>query len=706
MAKKLVIVESPTKTKTISKILGRDYEVLASKGHLRDLPKSQFGVDLDHGFEPKYINVRGRGTTIKQLKKACAKAEKTYLATDPDREGEAISWHLAHILGLKLEELNRVSFQEITPSGVKEGMAHPRTIDLDLVDAQQARRIMDRIVGYEISPILWKKVKSGLSAGRVQSVAVKLIVDREREIEAFVPEEYWTLHALHNKDRLNFTSDFLGLWDGGKLKKVKLSSQEEAAGIEAKIAGDFQIHSVEKKLKRKRAYAPFTTSTLQQEAARRLNFSTAKTMMVAQQLYEGVGGRAGLITYMRTDSTRLSKEFTQAACAYIRDRFGAEYAGSGVLYGGQKGHSQDAHEAIRPADVRISPEEARQLLTSDQFRLYDLIWRRALASQMKASSYRSTSVDLLNGPYLFRVNGAQPVFDGFQKLWPVDEKSLRLPELTEGDLVKTVKLERKQHFTQAPARFSEASLVQTLEKNGIGRPSTYAQVISSIQKRLYVKMEDKRFVPTALGRRVNDFMEAHFSSIIDIQFTARMEDRLDEVAEGKQAWRTLLADFYEVFEKSLVKAQKDDRSYKIKDEPTGTLCPECGHPLVYKQGRNGRFIGCSHFPDCTYTASIVHKLGVSCPKDGGEMVEKVSKRGKIFYACANYPDCDYAIWDPPTGERCPLCGDLMVHRKNRKEDRVLCANPDCPNHEGNHKGASSEKKVGEGTQKKGAEGEK
>ncbi|WP_053943299.1 type I DNA topoisomerase [Kallipyga gabonensis] len=695
MTKKLVIVESPTKTKTISRILGKDYEVLASKGHLRDLPKSQFGVDIENNFEPKYINVRGKGSTINALKKAKKNANITYLATDPDREGEAISWHLAHILGMDPKAENRVSFQEITPSGVKEGIDHPRTIDMDLVDSQQGRRIMDRIVGYEISPILWKKVKSGLSAGRVQSVAVKIIVDREREIENFKPREYWTLHATHNKNKINFESQFQGLESGNKVKKVDLSTEQEAQALINQLGADFTVKSVEKKTRRKRPYPPFTTSTLQQEASRRLNFSTSKTMMVAQQLYEGLStghGEVGLITYMRTDSTRLSKEFTSAAKTYIIDRYGKTYATQGISYAAKKANQQDAHEAVRPTDVSRDPQSIRSYLTNDQFRLYDLIWRRALASQMKSASYKATSVDLVNSGAIFRVNGVEPNFDGFQKVWPVQEKSLILPEITQGENLKAIKLDKRQHFTQPPARYSEASLVQTLEKNGIGRPSTYAQVIKSIQKRLYVKLEDKRFQPTELGRKVNDFMEENFEKIIDINFTAQMEDRLDQVADGELDWQKMVGDFYAVFEKNLAKAKEDDRSYRIQDEPTGEKCPECGHDLVYKHGRNGKFIGCSHFPDCTFTKSIVKKIGVKCPKDGGEIIEKVSKRGKVFYGCQNYPKCDYATWDKPTGETCPKCGDLLVHRKNRREDVVICANEDCPNHNFDQREGKKDKK--------------
>ncbi|MDY3051786.1 MAG: type I DNA topoisomerase [Ndongobacter sp.] len=685
MAKNLIIVESPTKTKTISKILGKNYEVMASKGHLRDLPKSQFGVDIEHQFQPKYINVRGKAPLINELKKAAGRADKVYLATDPDREGEAISWHLSHLLSLNPEDNIRVSFTEITEGGVKEGMKALRPIDQKLVDAQQARRVMDRIVGYGISPILWKKVRGGLSAGRVQSVALKLIVDREREIQAFKAEEYWSVHAHHCEQNMPFESELVGRIDAdGRVEKTALSNEQQAQDVCQSLGTDFVVRSIDKKKKSRKPYAPFTTSTLQQEASKRLGFSTSKTMSVAQQLYEGISagteGQVGLITYMRTDSTRLSAQFIQEALELIGRKYGAQYQTRGVSYNTKRANAQDAHEAIRPAAVTRSPESLKQFLTNDQYRLYELIWNRAVASQMKPSQFLSTSVDLICSGWLFHCNGAEPIFDGFQRVWPMKETSVYLPSLAEGQVVRAISIEKKQHFTQPPARYSEASLVQTLEKNGIGRPSTYAATIKSILQRRYVRLEKKQFYPTDLGVSVLDLLVKNFSSIINEKFTARMEERLDEVAEGKQDWRELMASFYDIFTQALEQAKKDDQSYRVEDKPTGEVCPQCGSPLVYKHGRNGDFIGCSAFPKCDFTKNIVKETGVVCPKCGGAIVEKISKRGKLFYSCANYPKCDYASWDKPTGEKCPLCGDLMVHRKNRREDRVFCHNEECPNH--------------------------
>lgn len=686
MAKNLIIVESPTKTKTISKILGRNYEVMASKGHLRDLPKSQFGVDIENQFQPKYINVRGKAPLINELKKAASRAEKVYLATDPDREGEAISWHLSHLLSLNPNDPIRVSFTEITEGGVKEGMKALRPIDQKLVDAQQARRVMDRIVGYGISPILWKKVRGGLSAGRVQSVALKLIVDREREIQAFKVEEYWSIHAHHNEQNMPFDSELVGrVHPDGRVEKTALSNERQAQEICRSLGTDFVVRAIDKKKKSRKPYAPFTTSTLQQEASKRLGFSTSKTMNVAQQLYEGISvggeGQVGLITYMRTDSARLSTQFIQEALTLIGQRYGAQYQTKGVSYSKKRANAQDAHEAIRPASVTRNPESLKQFLTSDQYRLYELIWNRAVASQMKPAQFLSTSVDLACSGWAFHCNGTEPIFDGFQRVWPVKETSVYLPSLVEGQVVRAISIEKKQHFTQPPARYSEASLVQALEKNGIGRPSTYAATIKSILQRRYVRLEKKQFYPTDLGISVLDLLITNFSSIINEKFTARMEERLDEVAEGKQDWRELMAGFYAIFSEALEQAKKDDRSYRVEDKPTGETCPQCGSPLVYKHGRNGDFIGCAGFPKCDFTKNIVKETGVVCPKCGGSIVEKISKRGKLFYACANYPKCDYASWDKPTGETCPLCGDLMVHRKNRREDRVFCHNEECPNHQ-------------------------
>ncbi|WP_071705639.1 type I DNA topoisomerase [Murdochiella vaginalis] len=684
MTKNLIIVESPTKTKTISKILGKNYKVLASKGHLRDLPKSQFGVDIENQFEPKYINVRGKASTINELKRESKKAENIYLATDPDREGEAISWHLAQLLGLDPAKANRVSFHEITPQGVKEGMAHPRTIDMDLVDSQQARRIMDRIVGYQISPILWKKVQGGLSAGRVQSVALKLIVDREREISSFVPKEYWSIHAHHHEEKISFSSELVGHLQSGKVHKISLPDEAAALSLVSSLESPFTVTKIAKRKRNKKPYAPFTTSTLQQEANRRLGFSTSKTMMLAQQLYEGISlhgkGQVGLITYMRTDSTRLADSFLKQACAYIIKTYGEKYATKGIAYGGNR-KAQDAHEGIRPTSVDLAPQVIRDDLSNDQFRLYDLIWRRALASQMAYARFLSTTVDLTSGEYLFRVNGVEPQFNGFQAVWPVNTKEVQLPELREGQFVEAKSIEKQQHFTQPPARYTEASLVQTLEKNGIGRPSTYSAIIKSILSRGYVSIEKKQFVPTVLGEKVHAFLEANFKEIINEGFTSNMEERLDDIAGGNVDWRALMSEFYAVFSKDLQKAKEDDTGYKLPVEETGEACPQCGGKLIVKHGRNGDFIGCENFPRCTYTKSIVKTTGVTCPQCGkGELVEKISKRGKVFYSCNQYPACDFATWDPPTGEKCPLCGDLLLHRKNRHEDRIYCHNEKCPNH--------------------------
>lgn len=681
MAKNLIIVESPTKTKTIGKILGSNYKVLASKGHLRDLPKSRMGVDIENDFEPDYINVRGKALTINALRDAAKAADKVYLATDPDREGEAISWHLSTLLGLNLDEENRIAFNEITKDGVKEGIKNPKKIDMQLVNSQQARRVMDRIVGYQISPILWKKVKGGLSAGRVQSVALKIICDREREIEAFVKEEYWTVHATHKKDDVSFTTDYFGAMQGEKKVKAKLDTEEDAQMIVSRLSKEYTVTSVEEKRKSRKPFAPFTTSTLQQEASKRLGFSTSKTMTVAQQLYEGISlgaeGEVGLITYMRTDSTRLSQQFVSEAIQYIQKEYGEEYATKGVSYSGKKSGSQDAHEAVRPSYIQRTPKSIRSHLSNDQFRLYELIWQRALASQMKSFTYLSTAVELLNGVDIFRVNGMKPVFEGFQVVWETKNESVLLPSLVVGDVLTAKKVEKKQHFTQPPARYTEASLVQVLEKNGIGRPSTYASTIKSILSRNYVKIEKKQFHPTPLGFTVIDLLSENFSDIIDESFTAKMEDQLDLVADGKVEWKQLMRDFYGVLEKDLERAKKDETSYKLPDVKVGESCPKCGKDLIIKHGRHGDFIGCSGFPSCDFTKNIVKSTGVICPKCGGNIVEKISKRGKVFYACDNYPKCDYASWDKPTGEVCDKCGDLMVHRKNRKENRVLCHNEAC-----------------------------
>lgn len=682
MAKNLIIVESPTKARTISRFLGKDYKIMASIGHLRDLPKSRMGVDIENNFEPEYINVRGKASTINAIKKEAKKSENIYLASDPDREGEAIAWHLAYLLDLDLEDKNRIVFHEITKETVSEALKNPRKIDLSLVDAQQARRILDRIVGYELSPILWKKVKNGLSAGRVQSAALKIIIDRENEINAFVPEEYWTISLFANSDKIDFEGSYYGKYSNNKLIKKDIPNEKKADEITNNIDGDeFRILDKNVQNRTRKPYAPFTTSTLQQEAAKRLYFSTSKTMSIAQQLYEGIkvdSGTVGLISYMRTDSTRISKGIVDDALDYIKENFGKEYASRGKSYSKGNSNSQNAHEAVRVSSVKRTPQSIRDYLSDDQYKLYRLIWERTIASQMKESKYLSTRYDAINNDEVFRINGSIVKFDGFTKLWKTSDKSVELPNLEVGDTFKYKDIKKEQHFTKPKARFSEASLVKELEKNGIGRPSTYSSIIKSLLSRNYVEYYEKSLKPTKIGFTVIDLLMQHFDEIINSDFTASMESDLDKIEEDKVEWRKLLDQFYNTFKISIDKAKKSDKDYAIKDKPTGEKCPECGGNLLYKMGRNGKFIGCENFPECKYTESIVKKIDVKCPKCGGNIVEKISKRGKVFYGCQNYPKCDWAAWDKPTGEKCKECGDLMVHRKNRKVDIVICNNPDCP----------------------------
>ena len=677
MAKNLVIVESPTKARSIAKMLGRNYKVMATIGHLRDLPKSKFGVDIENNFEPEYIKVRGRAKTINELKKEADKAEKVYLATDPDREGEAISWHLQHLLGLDKEAKNRVEFHEITKENVKNAIKNPRQIDQNLVDAQQARRVMDRIVGYEISPILWKRIKSGLSAGRVQSVALKLIVDRQKEIDDFIPEEYWTITAHHKHDKLKFDSEFYGQLN----KKVKISKESGADKVLNKIDKDnFKVVKITKTKKSRKPQKPYTTSTLQQDASNRLGFSTKFTMQLAQQLFEGIDvgdGSVGLITYMRTDANRISKEIVGEALSYIKEKYGPEYAGRGNTYEGKKKGSQDAHEAIRPTSIRRNPLEIKQYLTDQQYKLYKMIWERVVASQMTDYQYLSTQVLFNNNSLIFKTNGKITLFEGFNKLSSSNENENILPELKEGDVIGAEKIDKDQHFTNPPARYTEASLVKTLEEFGIGRPSTYSATINQIISRNYVQFEGRSIYPTDLGKTVNTFLQENFDDIINVEFTAEMEDALDNIAEGERFWKETLKAFYKDFEKDMKGVKKDAKDYKVKDEILDEKCPKCGKNLAIKHGRNGKFIGCTGFPDCDFTKSIVKSTGVKCPncKDG-TLIEKVSKRGKRFYGCDNYPKCDFALWDPPTGEKCPKCGSLLIHKKNRSTDEIRCSSCD------------------------------
>ncbi len=684
LAKNLVIVESPTKAKTISKMLGSNYKVIASVGHLRDLPKSRMGVNIEENFEPEYINVRGKGDIIKNIKKETKNAENVFLATDPDREGEAISWHLNFILGLDSDQANRVVFQEITKEAVKKAIKEPRKIDMDLVDAQQARRVLDRIVGYNLSPLLWKKVKSGLSAGRVQSVALKLICDREKEIREFIKEEYWTIHSTFLDQKQSFEANLKGKFIDGKEVKIEIPTDSEADRIISQLKGkENKVTKVTKRKKRKSPYPPHTTSTLQQDAYSKLGFSTGRTMSIAQQLYEGISigkeGTVGLISYMRTDSTRLSNEIIQEAVQFIRKEYGEKYSTKGINYGKQKKGSQDAHEGIRPSSIYRTPISLRSYLTDDQYKLYNLIWTRVVASQMLAAQYESTSVQIKNGDYILQSNGLIELFDGFTKVYTVGGSQDRiLPDLKEGSILKEVSVNKKQHFTKPNPRYTEASLVKTLEEDGIGRPSTYSSIISSLLKRHYVEIKEKKFFSTQIGENVNEFLSKYFQDIVNEEFTAGLEKELDEIADDKKDWKKVIAAFYEKFEGELDKAKEAEEKFKIKDQPIDEICPECGNHLVIKHGRNGKFIGCSNFPSCKFTKTIVKSTGIKCPKcENGEIIEKVSKRGKVFYGCSSYPKCDYALWNKPTGEKCPKCSALLVHRKNRKIDKILCSNQDC-----------------------------
>ncbi|MDO4778879.1 MAG: type I DNA topoisomerase [Tissierellia bacterium] len=682
MAKNLIIVESPTKAKTIGKFLGKNYKIMASVGHLRDLPKSRMGVDIKNDFEPQYINVRGKAKTINDIKKEAQKADHIFLASDPDREGEAIAWHLAYLLDLDLKEKNRIVFHEITKDTVKEAIKNPRSIDLSLVDAQQARRVMDRIVGYELSPVLWKKVKSGLSAGRVQSVALKLIVDRENEINSFIPEEYWTIEFKANHSKTDFVGKYHGRLIDGEVVANKLNNELEADKVMEIIDKDkFEVYDKITSNMSRKPYPPFTTSTLQQEASKRINFSTSKTMQVAQQLYEGIyigdEGTVGLISYMRTDSTRLSQGIIDEALEYIKNNYGEEYLTKGNRYSKKKSNSQDAHEAVRVSSIYRSPDVIGKYLTPDQFKLYNLIWERTLASQMASTKYLSTRYDIKNNGEIFKVSGSIVKFDGFSRVWRVSDNSVILPNLNKNEIFSVNTIDKNQHFTKPKARYTEASLVKTLEENGIGRPSTYSSIIKSILGRNYVSIENKSLFPTELGVTVNNLLAEYFDTIINEEFTASLETELDKIEEKSLDWKTMLRAFYKEFEKDLNKAKESKKSFELESKPTGELCPECGKPLIYKEGRNGKFVGCSGFPECTFTKAIIKTTGVKCPKCSGLIIEKISKKGKLFYGCSNYPDCDWASWDKPTGEICKKCGDLMVHRKNRKIDKILCNNENC-----------------------------
>lgn len=677
--KNLVIVESPAKAKTIEKYLGRSYKVVASVGHIRDLKKSSMSIDFDDNYKPQYINIRGKGPLINSLKKEAKNAKQVFLASDPDREGEAISWHLAHILDLDPKAKNRVVFNEITKDAVKNAFVEPREIDMDLVDAQQARRVLDRIVGYSISPILWKKVKKGLSAGRVQSVALKLIIDRENEIKAFIPEEYWTIDGLFQKGTKKFQANFYGL-DG---KKVKLSNNDEVKEVLARIkSDDFLVDKVEKKERKRNAPLAYTTSSLQQDAANKINFRTRKTMMVAQQLYEGLNlgsnGHQGLITYMRTDSTRISPVAQNEAADFIKERFGSQYSKQGSKVRNASG-AQDAHEAIRPSNVHYTPESIAKYLDKDQLKLYTLIWNRFVASQMTAAIFDTMKVHLEQNGVRFVANGSQVKFDGYLAVYNDSDKNKMLPEMSQGEIVKKISANPEQHFTQPPARYSEASLIKTLEENGVGRPSTYAPTLETIQKRYYVKLAAKRFEPTELGEIVNSLIVEFFPDIVDVKFTAEMESKLDQVEIGKEEWQKVIDQFYQPFEKEVVKAEEEMKKIQIKDEPAGFDCDVCGHPMVIKLGRYGKFYACSNFPDCRNTKAITKEIGVTCPIcHKGQVIERKTKRNRLFYGCDRYPECDFTSWDKPVGRECPKSGDFLVEKKVRGGGKqVICSNEAC-----------------------------
>ncbi len=681
MARYLVIVESPTKVKTIKKFLGSNYVVTASNGHVRDLPKSQLGVDPENDFEPKYITIRGKGEILANLRKEVKKADKVYLATDPDREGEAISWHLCKALKLDEKKTYRISFNEITKKAVKESLKHAREIDMDLVDAQQARRVLDRVVGYKISPLLWAKVKRGLSAGRVQSVALRIIADREEEINAFIPEEYWTLDANLKVDseKKLLSAKFYGT----EKKKITISSKEQLDQIVKELEGvSYRVADVKKGERIKKAPLPFTTSTLQQEASKALNFATSKTMRIAQQLYEGIdikgNGTVGLITYLRTDSTRISEEADENVRNYIEEQYGKQYVAVGEAKTGTDKKIQDAHEAIRPTDPARTPAAMKESLTRDQFRLYQLIWKRFLASRMKPARYEATSVKIAAGDYRFTVSASKVAFDGFRMIYTEageekEESNVLAKSLDKDSVLQYESFDSKQHFTQPPAHYTEAALVKTLEELGIGRPSTYAPTISTIIARRYVAKENKNLYLTEIGEVVNNIMKQSFPSIVDVNFTANMESLLDGVEEGKVNWKTIIENFYPDIEEAVEKAQKELAEVKIEDEVTDVVCEQCGRNMVIKYGPHGRFLACPGFPECRNTKPYLEKVGVACPICGKDVVLRKTKKGRKYYGCEDNPECEFMSWQKPSDQKCPRCGSYMVEKGNK----LCCSNEQC-----------------------------
>ena len=676
--KNLVIVESPSKAKTIGKFLGSRYKVVASVGHVRDLPKSKLGIDIENDFEPQYISIRGKGDVIKELKKEAKNAAKIFLATDPDREGEAISWHLAYLLGIDLDTPCRIVFNEITKKTVQAAIKNPRPIDIKLVDAQQARRVLDRLVGYQISPLLWRKVRRGLSAGRVQSAALKIICDRENEIKAFQPEEYWNITANFKKGR-----KFAAKLTEYKGKKIAIADKVQTDSVLADLEGnDYVVNKIEEKERTRKPYAPFTTSSMQQEASTKLGYSTKKTMMIAQQLYEGVEikgkGTVGLVSYIRTDSVRISEEAKAAAKEYITETFGGEFY-SNNFYSNKKKDVQDAHEAIRPSTVELEPDSIKASLTKEQYNLYKLIWSRFLASQMSPAKFKNVSANIVNGDYMFRATGSKIEFEGYLKVYSnsKDEDTNKLlPALEQGEVLPLQKLDAEQNFTQPPSRFSEATLVKDLEEKDIGRPSTYAPIIATIMERKYVKKEKRMLVPTELGFIVTQMMEDYFKEIVDTGFTAGMEDKLDDVEVKDVDWKDIIRDYYKILEKELEIADKEIEKVEFEVELTGEVCEKCGKPMAVKHGRFGEFAACTGYPECKNTKPIVKTIDVKCPSCGKDIVAKRSRTGRVFYGCSGYPDCQQSFWNRPVDKKCPKCGSLLVEKKS-KGANFACSNQEC-----------------------------
>ncbi len=676
--KTLVIVESPSKAKTIGKFLGSSYKVVASVGHVRDLPKSKLGIDIENNYEPKYISIRGKGDLIKSLKKDAKEAGKVYLATDPDREGEAISWHLAYLLGIDEKTPCRIVFNEITKGAIQNAVKNPRAIDTSLVDAQQARRVLDRLVGYQISPLLWRKIRPGLSAGRVQSAALKMICDRETLIKSFVPKEYWNITAV-----LEAKKAFNAQLAEYKGKKISIDNKEQADSILSDLKKNpFVVAKLEEKERVKKPYAPFTTSSLQQEASTKLNFRTKRTMQVAQQLYEGVDikgkGTVGLVTYIRTDSVRISEEAKKAAAAYITERFGKEYLGNN-FYSNKKKDVQDAHEAIRPSYVELAPDDIKDSLTKDQYSLYKLIWNRFMASRMSAAVFDAVSAEIKNGDYGFRASGSKLRFDGYLKVYKdtaIDDKEKQLPPLSEGQELKLLDLQGTQNFTQPPSRYTEASLIKDLEEKDIGRPSTYAPIVGTLLDRKYIEREKKTLLPTDLGFVVTDLMSTYFKEIVDVSFTAGMEDKLDDVELDKIPWKSVVGDFYSTLKVELEYADSKIEKVKLEDKLSDEVCELCGKPMAFKMGRFGEFLACTGYPECKNTKPILKSTGVKCPVCGKDIVARKSKKGKLFYGCSGYPDCNQVFWYKPSNKTCPKCGSLLLERK-LKGSKYTCSNSEC-----------------------------